>query len=82
MGGEGGRKVGVGDLLATFDVIEDDDAIVVDIDTVDEGVDDVTTEIRVEEIAGAEALQPGAHFVLRKTYIMRDTEFGKVGFDC
>ncbi len=82
MGGKGGRKVGVGDLLTTFDVIEDDDAIVVDIDTVDEGVDDVTTEIRVEEIAGAEALQPGAHFALCKTYIMRDAEFGKVGFGC
>ena len=73
-------KVNKGNLFAAFDVVEDDDAIIVQVNAVDKGVDDVAAELRIKEVAGAEATEPCPHFFFGETNLTGDPQLDQLIF--
>lgn len=70
----------VGDgFVVVADVVEDEDAIIVDIDGVDESVDDVVPKLFVGDIADAEGLDPCDDLLLGEANGCGDAEFGSIG---
>lgn len=70
----------VGDgLVVVADVVEYEDAVIVDIDGVDESVDDIVAELFVVEIADTEGLDPCDDLLLGEANGCGDAELGDIG---
>ena len=70
-----------GDLVASTNVIKDDDVIIIYVDAIDERVQKAADESFVIRVTGLEGGEPGEDFFFGEAEAHRYEQFGDVGFE-
>ena len=63
-----------------FYIVKDDHFVIVEVDRIDEGIDDLPSEVHVEEVTFAEGPEPCGDFLFGKFNLLLNPKLGQVRF--